>query len=319
MLNKPFDPHLLKKTVCDGCGAADGTFLFEGPDRLTGLPGVFRLVSCAQCGLIRQDPCLQWDSLKDYYPENYISYAPLISQVPSWWKRLDRRYGMKKRVRAIKRVRATGNLLEVGCGTGIFLEEASRSNCWSLVGIEPNEKAAHYARTHLELPIHQGLFSEFSLPPDHFDIITLWNVLEHMDKPFREIRHAHDLLKKGGWLVFSIPNLESLGASLFGSYWLGYDLPRHLYLFPKKTLKHLLEGIGFNLVDIRCLAGSHAAYSLSLEFWSQDWPKHLFPLRPIFLKSFNSMVVRLGLGPFIWLIDWLLLSCNVTIFAQKKG
>jgi len=210
-------------------------------------------------------------------------------------------------------------VLEVGCGTGIFLEEASRSNCWSLVGIEPNEKAAHYARTHLELPIHQGLFSEFSLPQNHFDIITLWNVLEHMDKPFREIRHAHDLLKKGGWLVFSIPNLESLGASLFGSYWLGYDLPRHLYLFPKKTLKHLLEGIGFNLVDIRCLAGSHAAYSLSLEFWSQDWPKHLFPLRPIFLKSFNSMVVRLGLGPFIWLIDWLLLSCNVTIFAQKKG
>jgi 2-polyprenyl-3-methyl-5-hydroxy-6-metoxy-1,4-benzoquinol methylase len=302
---------------CDWCGTVDGENVFSGPDRLLHLPGEFNLVRCPTCGIIRQNPRLQWDSLKDYYPEDYDSYAPLLRDEHSKLKRLDRRYGIWKRLRLVERHQRSGRLLDVGAGTGIFLEEVVRSGRWQAEGVEPTQRAAQYAQDALKIPIHQGLFSEIPLPEASYDAITLWHVLEHVPHPIGDLRYANKLLKPGGFLVFAIPNAESLDARVFGPYWLGWDLPRHLYILPQATLEAILPKMGYRLVDRVCFATTYAAIRHDLEFWSQTWEAKRPVLRRLMLGIYNATPIRLGLSPIYWLLDRLKLSPIITIIAQK--
>ncbi len=102
-------------------------------------------------------------------------------------RRLDKRYGPWKRLRAIERFQPGGKLLEIGCGTGLFLEEALKSHRWDVTGIEPSRRAADYAKNQLNIPVYNGRFSEIELPPGSFDVVVLWNVLEHLDQPFEDL------------------------------------------------------------------------------------------------------------------------------------
>lgn len=306
-----------EETPCDWCGSNECELFFEGPDRLMRLPGQFRLVRCHQCGLMRQNPRLAWESLKDYYPEGYASHIPLIREEPSLLRRLDRRYGMWKQVRAVEEFQRGGRLLDVGCGTGVFLEEILRSGRWQVVGIDPTERAAVYARTALQVEIHQGRFSEVALPANSFDVITLWHVLEHLDHPIADLRHAHQLLKENGWLVFAIPNIEGLEAHIFGSYWVGWDLPRHLYQFPHSTLRTILSTLGFDWVATRRISMTHALLGNSLEFWMQSWNQRYQASGRRILQLYRSFPARVGLGLPLWIFDRLNLSSVVTIFARK--
>ena len=260
-----------EECACDGCNSTAFHPVIEGPDRGEHLPGTFRMVRCASCGLIRQNPRLVWESLKEYYPEHYHAHVPLVSEEKHGWRRLERRYGQWKRLKSIERFIKGGRLLEVGCGTGVFLEEVVRSGRWEAVGIEPGAKAAAYARKNLGIQVHQQVFSEVALEPDSFDVIVLWNVVEHFYHPIQDLRRAGDLLKPGGLLVFSLPNIEGLDARIFGKYWSGWELPRHLYLFPRQKLHEYLKQIGFEVLDDGCIAGSHGGWRMSLEFWSQSW------------------------------------------------
>lgn len=281
------------------------------------LPGRFRLVRCQRCGLMRQNPRLKWESLQHYYPEDYSAYEPIIQAEQSRWKRLDRRYGMRKRLRAIERFQPGGRLLDAGCGTGVFLAEAQRTGRWDLTGLDPSAGAASYVRQHLQIPMVEARFAEADLPPDSFDVITMWNVLEHLDYPIRDLRRARALLREDGWLIFSIPNVESLEARVFGSFWLGWDLPRHLYLFPRRQLRIILAELGFGAVEDQCIAGSHAAAGLSLDFWSQKWLPRDSALRQRLVKLYLSLPVRLGLSLPFWILDRFRACSLITVFARK--
>jgi 2-polyprenyl-3-methyl-5-hydroxy-6-metoxy-1,4-benzoquinol methylase len=305
-----------EESVCDWCGSPGGDLLFSGPDLLMDLPGEFRLVRCPTCGLVRQNPWLAWESLKSYYPEDYTAYEPIIDRERSRLRRADRRYGMWKRLRSIERFQPGGKLLDVGCGTGIFLAEAQRAGHWELTGVEPSLAASQYVQNELNIPVFNGRFADAGLPAGHFDVITLWNVLEHLDHPVGDLRRAADLLRPGGWLVFSIPNLESIEASLFGRHWLGWDLPRHLYLFPQHQLRSILQETGLRLVDRQNIAGSHAAleYSLRFLFNARGWRGQK---AQTLLRIYRSLPSRVLAAPVFWTIDQLKRGSLITIFAQK--
>jgi 2-polyprenyl-3-methyl-5-hydroxy-6-metoxy-1,4-benzoquinol methylase len=302
---------------CGWCGSAAQEVVFKGPDLNLHLPGTFQIVRCGRCGLYRQNPYLRWERLKDYYAEEYGPYVSLISREKTRVRRIDRRYGMWKRRRAVEKYQPGGKLLDVGCGTGIFLEEAVRSGRWEVTGVEPTRSAALYARQSLRIPVHEGLFHEIDLPPESFDVITFWNVLEHTVDPIRSLEYAHHLLKKDGWLVLSLPNLESLGKRIFASHWLGWDLPRHLYLFPRPILITILRQIGFDLVSSRCIAGSYSTLKRSMELWSEEKNCRNQRMRRLLLRLFDLPVTRLALSPTLWLEDRLKLSCVITFFARK--
>lgn len=303
--------------ACDWCGTVEGEELFTGPDLLADLPGQFRLVRCAQCKIIRQNPRLKWESLKLYYSVDYSPYESIIDRERSRFKRADRAYGMQKRLKAIERFKNGGRLLDVGCGTGVFLAEAKKNPHWEVSGVEPNLMAADYARNELEIPIFPERFSDAPLPESCYDVITMWNVLEHLDHPVQDLRRAVEILRPGGMLVICIPNLESIGAKIFGPAWAGWDLPRHLYLFPQHQLKTVLENIGLIEIDRQCIAGSHSAEGLNLRFWLKA--NHSY-------NTYSQALLRLYLSiPFriifllqFMIIDRLRRGTFITIFAQKK-
>ncbi len=303
--------------ACDWCKGVESEPILQGPDMLMELPGTFQHVRCLNCGLIRQNPRLTWEVMENYYPENYSAYKPIIDTEKHLSTRLDRRYGMWKRLKSLERYKAGGRLLDIGCGSGIFLAEAERSSKWDLIGIEPNASAAKRAQAYLESPIIQASFSDVSLDASSFDVITMWNVLEHLESPITDIQRIYQLLKDGGLFIFSIPNLESWEAKIMGPYWIGWDLPRHLYLFPRELLNEILSTMGFTEVDYQCIAGAHAAFAHSLDFWFRSLSPKAPKARAVFQRIYLSLPSRVLFALPFWLSDRFKASSLITVFARK--
>lgn len=302
---------------CDWCGSESFEPIFNGTDLLEHLPGRFQVVRCLECGLMRQNPHLAWSSLKQYYLENYVSHGLMARDQPNIVKRLDKRYGPWKRLRAIEAYQRGGNMLEVGCGTGTFLEEAVRSGHWTVSGVEPTQHAAEYVRSRLNIPVYEDVFSRVTLPDGSFDAIVMWNVLEHLENPIEDIRYTHRLLKPGGWYIFTVPNLDGWEASLFGKYWIGWDLPRHLYFFSRPLLQQILPKLGFRFGSVRCLSTSYHFLGNSLDFWSQSWQDRYPSLRKFLLTVYGSLPIRALASVPLAILDRLALNTIITVFAQK--
>ncbi len=306
-----------EEASCDWCGSQQTELVLEGPDQFLDMPGLFHLVRCCQCGLLRQNPRLGWESLKDYYSPEFISYGTIIAHEPNAILRWTRRYGMWKKLRLIHRFQPRGRLLDVGCGTGIFLGEALKSPGWQVMGIEPVEYAANYTRQALGVDVLQSTLSQAALPEESFDVITMWDVLEHLPHPIGDLRIAHRLLRKGGWLVLQVPNVESLGARVFGPYWVGWDLPRHLYVFPRATLQTVLPALGFRPLLWRCLSASYFTLRESLRFWSKTWSARYRLLAKAMLRTYSIWFVRTAMLAPLWALDRLNRSTLLTVIAQK--
>ena len=318
MSESDFPQHVAFESVaCDFCDSMGAQLVLEGRDLLHGLPGTFRLVQCENCGIMRQDPRPTKEAIEAYYPADYEPYVLAIDDEPSWVRRLDRRYGMAKRCRAISRLKPLGRLLDVGCATGNFLHEMTRWGSWEVVGIEPNEEAAAYARQRYGLEIYAGTLEEIDLPPSSFDVITMWNVLEHLHTPHADLVRVRRLLKDGAWLVFSIPNLDSVDAKWFGPAWLGWDLPRHLYQFPRRALVDSLARLGFAVGGWRCLGGNFDAFMISARLYLESSSSPAVRRLSWLPQALRTSLVRLLTSPLLKLLERRNLATIVTVFAHK--
>jgi 2-polyprenyl-3-methyl-5-hydroxy-6-metoxy-1,4-benzoquinol methylase len=150
-------------------------------------------------------------------------------------------------------------LLDVGCATGTFLVRA-RAQGWQVRGIEPGEHMVAFARsTHgLDVELGGAEAAAGRFDSGSFDIITLWDVVEHLQHPLRVMRHLFDLLKPGGTLYLATPNEDGwlprahwhLLRPVLG-IWPHPEPPRHLYQFSRKTIERLFESAGFEAVRVR--------------------------------------------------------------------
>ena len=136
-----------------------------------------------------------------------------------------------------------GRLLDVGCGSGQFLANM-RDLGWEVMGVEPDPEAARVAREKLGLEVCQGTLAESEFPQDSFDVVTMSHVIEHVPDPLGLLKECKGILKPGGRLVLVTPNIESLGARVFGEFWRGWEPPRHLFLFSPRTLSRCVESAG---------------------------------------------------------------------------
>lgn len=305
---------------CDWCNSNETETIVECQDFLQDLPGLFRVVRCKNCGIYRQNPQLDWSSLQHYYPNEYIAHSSLVSEEVSKYKRVVKRYGNWKKYRLINHYKSNGgNLLDIGCGTGLFLEEVLRSKKWNVYGVEPSVSAASYAKTKLGVTVYNDKFSNVMLPRDYFDVITMWNVLEHLDHPIDALKRIELLLKPKGLLIISIPNPNSLARHVFGKYWVGWDQPRHLYIFPLDKLRLILAHLNFTILAEKCISTSYATLGLSLNFWSKNWNSKISFWRTLLNVIYNSTMSKLLLLLPLKVLDMLRLSSIITIVAQKSN
>ena len=303
---------------CNLCGSDKYEVHLIRGDLNLFLDGEFRLVKCAECGLVYLNPRPSVDEMLLLYTDDYDQFTIVVSDEPSILTRLERYYGLYKRCRSILHYQQYGRLLDIGCATGDFLAAMRKHPGWELYGIEPNMSASEYARSQLGLDVRTGTLDEVEFPEKWFDVVTLWNTIEHLSDPLGTLRKIHGLLKPQGIVVFSTPNLDSLDARLFGPYWIGYELPRHLYVFSRRTIRMLVTEAGFSILKIQCLYGSYAAAMSSVRFWLRamakdarwrGWAERLLFTRPL----------RLLTLPFFFVNDRLGLSSGITVFCRKVG
>jgi 2-polyprenyl-3-methyl-5-hydroxy-6-metoxy-1,4-benzoquinol methylase len=301
---------------CNLCGREQFDVYLTRKDLNLFIPGDFRLVHCSNCGLVYLNPRPSIESLTEIYPQQYDQYVGTRRQDHSILARLDREYGLKKRVRNILHYKQSGRLLDIGCATGDFLDVMQEVPGWDVYGVEPSAYASEYARAKLGLRVKTGYLEEEDFEKEYFDAVTMWNVLEHLADPLNTLKMVHKLLKPDGMLIFNTPSLDSLDARIYGPYWIGFELPRHFNIFSRQTLNRILQETGFLIVETRCIYGSHAAFMSSLRFWLRD--QSLSPYLCRFLESvIFSRVVRLLAIPYFFITDHLNLSSTPTDFCVK--
>lgn len=136
-----------------------------------------------------------------------------------------------------------GALLDVGCAAGFFLEALGPS--WQSYGLEPCEEMARVAREKFGDHITIGTFEDYASHRT-FDVITLWDVIEHVVHPKAVLQKVHTLLRPGGFLFIGTPAAESPAAKMLGKHWYYYVPPAHINFFDRWTIKTLLEATGFD-------------------------------------------------------------------------
>jgi SAM-dependent methyltransferase len=252
-----------------------------------------------------------------YYPPDYEPYAQGVEGVKGFLSNLDYRYGIAKRCRMVTKRKKPGRILDVGCGVGHFLNGMKRRG-WQVFGTEVSEEAAAYARERFDLEVFVGPLEQAEFPAACFDAVTLWHVLEHLHDPLATLREINRLLKNDGLLVFAIPNWDSVDARLFGEFWVGLDMPRHLYTFPHPALEKLLAKTGFKIVKEGCFFGSHGLFILSLQFLLEGKMSQS-SLRRFLLWLSYTKVARLIASPYFYLVDRLGAGPIITMTCIKRG
>lgn len=306
-----------EEVPCNNCGGDDAVLLLEGRDRLHGKGGTFSLVRCRRCRLIYLNPRPTREELARFYPEEYEPYGQAIEDEPSMLRRFLLRYGVRRRCRTVTSRKRGGRLLDVGAATGIFLAEMARHGDWELHGVEINSKAARYARDRFGLRIFCGELGEAEYPDGYFDAITLWDVLEHLPDPRSTLLEVERIMKPDGLLVLQVPDAESLEAGIFGQLWIGLDIPRHLYVFTKRSLTSLLDQTGFIMTGIEYLATGYHTFRMSLGLMI-DEKIGREGIRRGLKQALGSLPAQILTLPLFASIRWLKRGAVMTVLARPK-
>jgi 2-polyprenyl-3-methyl-5-hydroxy-6-metoxy-1,4-benzoquinol methylase len=261
--------------LCD----TDGTVLLQGlRDRLIGVSGAWNARRCPGCGLQWLDPRPIREDIGKLYGEGYFTHEE------SAWRPgrvrefltgaiLAGRFGyptatgwrllLGQALAAIPPLLDSagqfvlwlgrypgGRLLDVGCGNGDFLERMHGLG-WAVRGVEPDPRARAVASDRLGRELVGPDLETVASQGEAFDVVSLVHVIEHVPDPIGTLDACRRLLRPGGLVVIRTPNAGSLGARLFGRWWLGLDVPRHLFVFSPATLRTCAERAGLEVAEIR--------------------------------------------------------------------
>ena len=236
---------------CCLCGALQHRRFLTAQDDLTGRPGRFRFVECASCGLVYQNPRLTLEQVARYYDDNYIAHrknqdwgllTPLVTRA------MDRLDAAKELVvsKYCPLTHAT-SVLDVGCGSGSFLQRLRQSHGAAVTGLDFKDLAGSPFLAGIRF--HKGLLYEVDFQAARFDVVTMWHFLEHDYEPLRSLRTARGLLRPGGRLIVEVPRLDSRTFEWFGDRWPGLQAPQHTALFDRAHLVAMTRAAGLEVVD----------------------------------------------------------------------
>lgn len=310
------------KIVCIVCSKKKSEHLYKTKDRMFNIAGTFQLYKCQKCNLGYLDPQPSQRTLKKHYPTTkYYAYTKkkqkrtleklrdyLIQHYYNPTILVKILTTVIKNVPAMPSYKKNGKVLDLGCGTGETLLQLEKLG-WKVYGIDIDKKALQIAKQAGLKNVRYGTYETLNKYPDNFfDCIRLYHVVEHLDNPSLFLSLARKKLKKNGELVMGTPNLESVVAKTFKSYWYNLDSPRHLYLFAPKNLHMILKKNKYKNAQVDfCSAGGlpgSIQYVLNDKFNTKLSSLHKFPKILIFY-------------PIEWILDKLRVGDIFTIRAYK--
>lgn len=261
------------------------------PDRLH-----YRTVKCASCGLVRSDPVADTETLLKLYAVSTLDYA---SEIPN----IRRTYG-RYLEKTGKYLSSAKSLLEIGCGSGFFLEEALARGYTEVRGVEPSVPASQEAVPEVRRHISIGVMRPDLFEEAQFDIICMFQVLDHIPEPAALLDSCLRALRPGGALLVLNHNIEAVSARLLGERSPVVDI-EHTFLYGDSTLPRLAAGRGF---EVRETGPVYNTYSLGYLARLLPLPAALkrAALRVLEFTGAGRLALRVPLG-------------NIYMIAVKPG
>lgn len=273
---------------CFLCGSTNAEFLFESFNvhgrHLWNGHEIFKILRCLECKSVFVGGVEINDQYyKKYYPLDYYKNSYKNEKLANLALNLLGSYSLKKKQKLIsknsQRKKKKLQILDIGCGEGSFLNKINPAK-FEKYGVEINKAGYELCRIK-GLNVFNDKLENIDFKGTKFDVITLWHVLEHLEKPMELFDKVHQVLKEDGVLIFTTPNTDSLGFKWGKASWFHLDSPRHLILYNQKSIRWLLEQSGFKIIGVE-----NEFYDFPLDlFWSirkSIARFFIYPLYPLF-------------------------------------
>lgn len=298
---------MLENVRCNLCGSDDTEPVAEVDS--------FHIVRCRQCGLIYVNPRYREDVLEQLYTAEYYDHDG-IKNGQAFFGYDDYiadeeniRITFAKRLKTIERFVHKGKLLDIGCATGFFLDLA-RTRGWEVVGSEVSAFAAQYARDRFGLDVHIGPLKDLHFDAETFDVVTMWDVIEHVADPLGDLQEVWRILRKDGLLSLITPDCGSPIARLLGKRWEEMRRVReHIYFFSKRTMTEMLHRTGFEVLKIE---NADKVFYLGpamqrLKYYTWDGVLTNMATRLVYKLGLDK--IRININPFT----------KIAVYARKQN
>jgi SAM-dependent methyltransferase len=212
----------------NGCDAAGDAVLHEF--------GCYGVCRCARCGLVRLSPRPCESSLAEFYGRDYFSgeHGAGYDRYAEDAALYERTFA--RRLKLIRRFKPRGRLLDIGCGFGYFLSVARRAG-YEPHGLDLSAYAVERSRAALSPgTVRQGSLAPGLYPEKYFDVVTMFDLFEHVYHPREFARTLYAVTKDDGVVVITTPNQRSLLARVSGRRWVSYKIPEHVFYYTPETL-----------------------------------------------------------------------------------
>jgi 2-polyprenyl-3-methyl-5-hydroxy-6-metoxy-1,4-benzoquinol methylase len=275
---------------CGLCGSSERELKFQD--------GPFSVVTCKQCGLTYVTPRLSDASLlEEVYNEDYWTstaakergYTDYRRDAPLYMRTYRRRLAVVRR-----HFGRPGRVLDVGCAAGYFLRVMQEEG-WEVTGLEPSQAIRPQAEQLIGREnVRAGLLGDVDFEASSFDLVTMWDVIEHIPDAVSAVREVARLLAPGGKLLIETQNVDSRAAKVLGRRWQHYKHAEHIYHFNARTLKRVLERGGFEILEnTPRLGGKYVSMGFIAERAGRLHPALSWMLSPLKLLSDSAVYVNL--------------------------
>jgi SAM-dependent methyltransferase len=235
-------PVCLSESIIEEFSAEDNTVSHE----------MFSIWKCNTCSVRFTQDIPEQDVIGKYYQsDSYVSHSDTKRGFINAMYHHVRNYTLNLKRKLVEKEVGTqsGDILDIGCGTGAFLNNMKNAG-WSVTGLEPDETAKAKAFELYKINPQQPS-SLFQLEGKTYDAITLWHVLEHVHQLDDYMQQLKKILKDKGAIFIAVPNHTSNDAGYYKEKWAAYDVPRHLYHFSPNSMEVLLQRHGMKLKKIK--------------------------------------------------------------------
>lgn len=281
---------MLKHINCNLCGSGSYSVVYKTYSgdietatkayRLAGraMDAPLRIVRCNDCGLVYSNP-----------------RPPVRSLICGYIKQIDSLYVEEEKglrlsalpiLKVLKRLNKGGRILDLGCATGFFLDEA-RKRGWDAYGVELSNWAVDYAKNRVKIKnVFHGVLKNAKYPDNFFDVVIIKDAIERLTDPKGTLVEIRRILKSDGILCVNTPNIDSIVTRVFRSRWWGVH-QSHLYYFNRHTLYMMLEKTGFHPIKTR----SHTRV-FTLRYWLSRFKGYNETLYRMFAFLVEHNIVR---------------------------